>query len=53
MNLKIVDRITSFISNEFTIIKTNDFTYNDIEINTKISLGLFLLVILYLFYNIN
>lgn len=53
INLKILDWISNFISNWFTITKTNKCISNNIQINLKISQRLLLLLILYLFYNAN
>ncbi len=51
MDLKIVDWISSFISNRSTIIKTNECVSDDIQISTGIPQGSPLSPILYLFYN--
>ena len=48
---KIVDWISSFISNRLTVIKTNECVSENIDINTGIPQGSLLSSILYLFYN--
>ena len=51
IDLKIVDWISSFISNRSTIIKTNKCVSDDIQISTGIPQESSLSPILYLFYN--
>ncbi len=51
IDLKIVEWISSFISNRPTIIKTNECVSDDIQISTGIPQRLPLSLILWLFYN--